>query len=336
MINLQATEDQISISNSQPNENTMAGAIAGTAILNDLSLSNKLKTVTLTINNTCNLSCPHCYLQYDKKNFLLKDETIEAVFKSDFEHLAIVGKEPLVNKNSISLLEQLINRCNASGITSSIITNGIGLINLEPKIAAKLSYIDVSFDGGPETYSKYRKGSFDKIIKSINYHKSNSNIIFNALHTISSNTIKNIDDMVKIKDFSNFDKIMFSPYLSTMNFGANTVSIVSMNEIFNVLSKSKLFNETSNAFLLLDTYHLQQQGISEQNIKNKIVKYNLEDKIILIEKDPLDYGIIRVTFDDYILTPYESIHPKYYHKAQLLASENNLNKAFDMIRFNNY
>jgi MoaA/NifB/PqqE/SkfB family radical SAM enzyme len=45
----------------------MAGAIAGTAILN-CKLQSALDTVALTINNSCNLHCPHCYLQYDGPN----------------------------------------------------------------------------------------------------------------------------------------------------------------------------------------------------------------------------------------------------------------------------
>lgn len=101
----------------------------------------------------------------------------------------------------------------------SVITNGIGLTNLKPSVANYLDYIDVSFDGGKDTYHLYRKGSFDKIIDSIYRIQSNSNVTFNALHTLSTGTINNIDDMISVKRFADFKIIMFSPYLNTLHDG---------------------------------------------------------------------------------------------------------------------
>jgi MoaA/NifB/PqqE/SkfB family radical SAM enzyme len=307
----------------------MAGAIAGTAILKNLSLSKKLKTITLTINNNCNLTCSHCYLQYEKKNFLVEGNTIDSIFNANFEHLAIVGKEPFVNKASISLLEDLIERCYLKNKTVSVITNGIGLANLKPEVVNYLDYIDVSFDGGPETYHLYRKGSFNKIITAIHNIQSQSDVTFNALNTISTGTIDNIDDMMAIKQFANFKIIMFSPYLQTKHDGVNNVSFVQLSDILKRLSDSKPFMDASESLLLLDTYHTEQEGVSNKTLDELIASYGLSSKIKLIEKDPLNYGIIRVTYDDLVLTPYESIHPKNYKQSHFLASNTNLNEVFE-------
>lgn len=310
----------------------MAGAIAGTAILKNLSPSNRLRTITLTINNSCNLTCPHCYLQYEKKNYLVEEPTINSIFNSDFEHLAIVGKEPFVNKTSIALLENLVEKSYLTNKSVSVITNGIGLTNLNLSVANYLDYIDVSFDGGKETYHTYRKASFMKIIHSITKIKSNSNVAINALHTLSTSTINDIDDMMSVKSYANFKIIMFSPYLNTLHYGKNEVSIVQLEEILKKLSQSMMFVEAKESILLMDTYHIEQEGVSTATLKELISFYGLDSKIILVEKDPLNYGIIRVTYDDYVLTPYESIHPKNYNKSHYLASEVNLNQVFEKMQ----
>lgn len=310
----------------------MAGAIAGTAILKNLSPSNRLRTITLTINNSCNLTCPHCYLQYEKKSFLVEEPTISSIFNSDFEHLAIVGKEPFVNKASIALLENLVEQCYLKNKTVSVITNGVGLRNLDTSVANYLDYIDVSFDGGKDTYHLYRKGSFDKVIDSIHRIQSSSNVTFNALHTLSTGTINNIDDMMSVKRYADFKIIMFSPYLNTLHDGKNNVSIVQLEEILKKLSQSISFMEAKESLLLVDTYHTEQEGVSNETLKELISFYSLNSKIKLIEKDPLNYGIIRVTYDDYVLTPYESIHPKNYNQSPYLASTANLNQVFEVMQ----
>ncbi len=312
----------------------MSGAIAGTAILKNLTRSNQLKTVTLTVNNTCNFSCPHCYLQYNQESYLIQEQTINSIFNSDFEHIAIVGKEPLVNSSSIALLEILIEKCYLSNKSISLVTNGMGLGNVKPSIIHYLDYIDVSFDGGVQTYDQHRKGSFQKIIKAIFELQSKFQITFNALHTISSTTINDIEDMVAINRYADFKTIMFSPFLKTLHDGKNEVSIVRLEEILMKFSQSKGFMEARESLILVDIYHLQQDGISFSTLKDLVTFYNLDSKVVLIDKDPLFFGIIRVTYDGYILTPHQSLHPKNYKQAQFLVSNTNLNQVFETMQNN--
>ena len=84
----------------------MAGAIAGTALVNYApNISKKLSTVTLTVNNLCNLQCPHCYLQYDGgETKYISPSILEHLYNAEFKHLVIVGKEPFVNTKTVLLL----------------------------------------------------------------------------------------------------------------------------------------------------------------------------------------------------------------------------------------
>jgi MoaA/NifB/PqqE/SkfB family radical SAM enzyme len=103
----------------------MAGAMAGSAILAAGSRKDSLSIVTLTINNTCNLACPHCYLQYAGPEFFALDSVLDAVLDSNCEGISIVGKEPLANKESADRVRELVERAAEKGKWVSLITNGL-------------------------------------------------------------------------------------------------------------------------------------------------------------------------------------------------------------------
>jgi sulfatase maturation enzyme AslB (radical SAM superfamily) len=306
----------------------MAGAIAGTAILNANKSSNILHTITLTINNNCNYKCPHCYLQYkSKKNFIGYD-TLDSIFKSNFVHLAIVGQEPLYNKESIELFEKIVNLAIENSKTISLVTNGSNLIQISPNIIKNIDFIDISFDGGPQTYSNFRNHSFDSLIKGIDYLKQYGVKKINALHTLYQENINYIDDLIAINKYAEFSNIMFSPYLITENHGANKVNAISISDILNTLNCSRPFLNTNEAFILIDKYHLDQDNISLEYLNTIANNLKLYNKIKVFSNDPLYNGIIRVTFDDIVLTPGNSLHTKHYNNNIIYASNSNLNQVY--------
>ena len=75
-------------------------------------------------------------------------------------------------------------------------------------------------------------------------------------------------------------------------------------------------------------YIVASEGIRNAEIYHQIQLLNLESQVKYIEQDPLFYGIIRVTYDDFVLTPYQSIHPLEYRKSNILASGSNLNFVY--------
>lgn len=305
--------------------------MAGTAILN-CDLSQTLQTVTLTINNKCNLSCPHCYLQYNGSNQdRIANETLALVSRSQFKHLAIVGKEPLVDSASISISEKIAKSAFQDCKTVSLITNGLNLIFVKPDFLKNLSYIDVSLDGGPDTYEKYRNGSLKKLLRGLAHLRNYGFLNVNALHVLNTDTIDNVDDMMKVVDFFDFRHIMFSPYVKTSNYGVNSVKELEIERIFSILSQSKLFMAEPKACLLVGS---DNPSFSNKNysIEDLAEKYGIGTKIKYIKEDPLLYGIIRVTYDGFALTPYQSLNTINYHRSGInLTKFNKDNKGLQDI-----
>src|SRR5205823_5589008 len=117
----------------------MAGAMAGSAVLKSHRRSacrGNLRTVTLTINNICQLQCPHCYLNYREQSPRILQDVLALLGDSEWLHLAIVGKEPLANADSVATCHAAMRMCRKKNATVSLITNGIGLDALTPEMLA--------------------------------------------------------------------------------------------------------------------------------------------------------------------------------------------------------
>lgn len=322
----------------------MAGAIAGTALVNFASeRTNKLSTVTLTVNNLCNFSCPHCYLQYaDGSKKYISDDILSHLYLAEYKHLVIVGKEPLVNEKTINIVEQIAQTVKTQGKTVGLITNGFGLDKVKESLLSKLSYIDISFDGGAETYSKYRGGDFGALVKKAKQINERYGFDkFNVLHVVNDVTINSLEDMLSVRNYFKFKHMMFSPYIETRNDGFNSVKRITIDGILKTFAKSKNFRSDPNAFILLDTYHLmgeidQLANYSEkdelpnaENVRLLIKKYDLSEKVKLIENDPILHGFVRLTYDGFVLSPYASLNPADYKVNGEKVSETSLLNFFN-------
>jgi hypothetical protein len=125
---------------------------------------------------------------------------------------------------------------------------------------------------------------------------------------------------------------MFSPYIETLNDGKNTVNKLAIETILKALANNKRFIETDKAFLLLDIYHLFGDNRADWELLKILIKnLHLSKKVKLIEKDPIEHGFIRLTYEGMILTPYESLHPLKYKNSQLNIKDAKLNEAFDRL-----
>jgi sulfatase maturation enzyme AslB (radical SAM superfamily) len=313
------------------------GAIAGSSLL-DCQPSAALDTVTLTVNNACNLSCPHCYLQYDQAASTPFDvEIFPLIERSTFRHLAIVGKEPLFDKHSLQLCLAVAEICQKSGKTISLITNGLNLSAVPDSFFEVFSFIDISLDGGMNTYSEYRKGSIAKLRKSLD-RLGNQKVPFNALHVLNSATFGSFDDLLAVRAMAPFQRIVFSPYIETANHGTNTVGPVALESILHRLRDST-FVQTVGAVLLVHDEHLRQARMPEALFAQLATEYGISDNLCFIPADPVDYGVVRVTFDGLVLTPYAALHPRHYAaQAHFRVSElrdTTLQSAFTRLREEN-
>ncbi|MBS1830539.1 MAG: radical SAM protein [Acidobacteria bacterium] len=312
----------------------MAGAIAGTAVFQCFP-TDQLHTVTLTVNNACNLSCPHCYLQYKTPDRTFFEPLYEVLERSTFSHLAVVGKEPLLDDSSVRTCERLADATARSHKTLSLISNGANLRKLREPLLERLSYIDISLDGGAEHYSTYRRASIAKLLDGLKWVRSFGFTAVNALHVINSRTIKWLDDMLTVREWMPFHRIVFSPYVQTLNDGVNSVGPIPLREVIDTLNQSSVFNECDNAILLVDHIHLMQGKMSLGEFTSYVAAAGLSRKVFLVDRDPLEYGILRLTFDGLVMAPYESLNPRQYHIAKALrsaAAPMDLEQAFVDIR----
>lgn len=278
------------------------------------------------------MNCPHCYLQTDQKSSTWVDSSIiEKILRSEFKHLAIVGKEPLVSQDHVNKLILLAKEIKKSGKTISIITNGKNLNLASSELLNNLDFIDISFDGGMKTYKQFRNGNFEKLKKNIQeiYNKGFKNI--NALHSVHNENINNIDDMMSIIKIVPFKKIMFSPYIITDNFGNNTVTKITLEQLFERLSSSKIFMKSPQAIVNIDSFHLEQAKMTANELIELAKKYNLKEKLILHDKDLLPFGVVRITYNGKVLSPSQSLNPKVYSKGLNLDDFANVNEAWEVL-----
>ncbi len=307
----------------------MAGATAGSATTHLNQLSDNLQVLTLTINNQCNMSCPHCYLQYDGDSGRISEELITSVISSKYSHLAIIGKEPLLDMESARVTERLIHDCVRSGKTVSITTNGSGLSRLDSKTLGLVRWIDISLDGGPGTYQQYRGANYWKLIELAKHSLNKGLRELNALHTLTSENLHNLDDMVAIAEDVPWNQIIFSPYVMVRNHGKTPVSRVGLDELLSALANSKNFLNCRNTTLMLGADFFKDQGIESEWLVDKIRDAGIFHKVSMISHDPLRLGYMRLTYDGYIMTPYQSLHPADYHlSASSVKSFANLQEAF--------
>jgi MoaA/NifB/PqqE/SkfB family radical SAM enzyme len=286
------------------------GAIAGSAIL-ECSQTNTLDMVTVTINNSCNLSCPHCYLQYnDEPNDCFDRSILDLIARSSFRHLAIVGKEPFLDTKSVVLCEELSDACRDHNTTVSVVTNGLNTVSVPRSLLKQLAFVDVSLDSGRSSYGSYRQGSLAKLERSLQWI-ADAGTRMNALNVLNSTTIGFLHEMLRVREMAPFHRIVFSPYLQTKNDGSNSVGTISLAAILERLADSA-FMETANTTLLLHGEHLNQDRITRQAFWELVDSHDLRSHIRLLEDYPLKYGVIRVTYDGFVMSPSQALHTRLY------------------------
>lgn len=321
------------ISSKLEREIIMTGAMAGSTAMVHREPSSKLQVITLTINNKCNLQCPHCYLKYEGSRVAFNETIIGSILESSAHHIAIVGKEPLIDAGSVTVTERLVSLCVNNGKTVSLVTNGFGLHKLSAASLSALEWVDVSLDGGPTTYSRYRRGDFAQVLQNVRQSLSNGARSINVLNTISSLNLSNIDDMMSISALANWGKIILSPYTQDQIHRTKAISSVSLSRILEALQKSDAFLGHSSTFMLIGSHSFKDQGLDTDAVACEIEKAGLVNKVIFIKQNPLFLGYLRVTYDGYLLTPYQSLYPSNYHTVGIpLEKCSSLDSAFLYLR----
>jgi len=306
----------------------MAGAIAGSVILELRRQTPDLELITLTVNNTCNLQCPHCYLQYDAHDEYVCDAVVDRIMESSAARLAIVGKEPFVSRAVAQRTWRLMNLAVRAGKRVSVVTNGFGLQYLPAGLSDDIDFVDVSFDGGPETYSQYRKASFSTLAERIGRHVAAGFRRFRALAVLSTATLHAIDDIMRLEEIDGVEFVMMSPYLPTSNNGVNNVRAISLDYVLKTLAACERFRDSKRSLLLIAAHELRLLGEDVRRTREHIEALGLTKQVAFVENDPLQLGIIRVNYDGLAMTPLQSLHPALYRRDGIPVANSSLVDLF--------
>lgn len=234
-----------------------------------------IKPVTLAvhINNACNFQCLHCYLgniespaRFGDQNQLLRLDIVEQMFESidkvnSVKRLPIIGMESFLNRASVDRLHMLAQRASDRDIQVSCITNGSNLKKyLNVELANLLAFLDMSLEGGPNTYSQSRRSSFESFLHNIAFATHQGMKAINLLITVSSKNIMRIDDIMegvrRIEQIAPLQKVWFSPFIPTRN-GRDAVTMVPTKNIALALARNDFFlkRDPTQTHLVIDRYH---------------------------------------------------------------------------------
>jgi len=297
----------------------------------------KLRKVALTINNVCNLKCPHCYLQYiDNGNNMISEEVLQKVFLiKDLEVLIVVGMEPFYNRTSVAFLKRIAEHFSSQGANVNVISNGLNLNLADDELFQKLSVLDISMDGGEQSYKHYRGGSYEKIMRNLKHVKSvNSSLALNCLNVINKQTIGQLDEILDIQ--ADFTKVYFSPYMETLNQGVVAVDKISVPEILKLLAGSKRFLDDDRATFSFGLGHIAgcsnfPHEVVETDLEVRgFIKNNFPPGKVTYPKESLKQGLLRITYDGKMMDPYYALHTSLYtEKAVSLFGELSPEVFFD-------
>jgi hypothetical protein len=125
---------------------------------------------SLVLNNSCNLSCKHCYLQVPKLTgpTLSQDEwtaLAASIMEAPIPYLCLAGKEVFLAKKNIDLLARFdaMNQAGGHPTRLGVVTNGTLITPYREFLKSlRLDYLDISLDGDRRDHDAVRgQGAFD-------------------------------------------------------------------------------------------------------------------------------------------------------------------------------
>lgn len=160
-------------------------------------------SISMVVNNSCNLACRHCYLQVPElEGAALSEPEWHAWFDSvlsepEIKLAGLVGKELFLGTKGPRLLKALADRNQALGSKAKrigVITNGTLIAPHRDLIeSCDLNYLDFSVDGTPDRHDAIRgKGAFSMLEPNLRWAaKAMPNQLF-VSHTLLSENVQDL------------------------------------------------------------------------------------------------------------------------------------------------
>jgi len=182
-------------------------------------------TVHICITNRCNLTCLHCDIWKLPAGKELDLSTWKGIIDK-FEQwlgpfsLKFAGGEPMVRKDTVDLTRY----CRDKGITVGINTNGAIIDKKTAKalLGAEVNEINISLDSIDHTihdFVRNKKGTFDRVMKAIEYFKElDSKFKLNLATIICKQNLDNLIDLLNWAKVNGINIVTFQALFQ--NFGA--------------------------------------------------------------------------------------------------------------------
>lgn len=306
----------------------MAGAMAGSAVLAFPPESSTLHTVTVTVNNDCNLQCPHCYLQYNGTSGLIAPHIVDAIFASGTKQICIVGKEPLASSRVVSVTQDILFRASESGRVSSIVTNGLNLNLLSYEAIDAITWIDVSIDAGRAGYKAYRGGSMAKLVRNLKRVSAYAPRKLRIVNTLSRQNVSQLAEMITLGKEVGAERIVFSPFQSTDSSGPQTTTMLTPAQYLDAVT---FFIDDTSVLFTMDAKYLANFMLPESVsafAEYCIAACRFPDRLLIAVRDPIGQGVLRLSYDGLVMTPFESIDTSNYRHAMRFGRGTTLDDAF--------
>jgi hypothetical protein len=132
---------------------------------------------------------------------------------------------------------------------------------------------------------------------------------------------------------SKWHNIIFSPYTQDQIQEKRTISSVPIDRFLKTFQECDNFLRNQSSYVLIGNHSFKDQGLNNDAVRCKIQEAQLSDKVIFIEQDPLLLGYVRVTYDGYLMTPYQSLYSSdFYAFRRPLEKHSSLNSAYQYLR----
>ncbi len=289
------------------------GAFAGSAALFCKELRPDISVVTLTMNNSCNLRCPHCYLQYAGEDAYVAPYVVDAIAASCAEAVAIVGMEPLKNLRSAAEVAVIVKAVKASGKKVGLVTNGLNAHLLHPKTAQLLDWVDVSIDGVRSTYQSIRGAPVAKLERGVaRLHELGVRQV-NVLHTLHTDNIAQLAELATFgRELAEGGQVILSPFSATRHEGVQPRDLTITPGAF-LAALQGPDCDLADCWVVLDLDWLPE--IRDRAEFASRVEDALDGRAVLFKADPASYGMVRITYDARVMTPRQAMHTSDYRNA---------------------
>ena len=276
--------------------------------------------VELNITNICNLSCQMCtgkfssklliennYLEFEKlkqSDYDLDEKIkykIEQIASHDLKLLNLIGGEPLVNKNILTLLEKLVISGQSKKITLHITTNGTTCNAKIIKLLRAFKNLRIMFSmesvGKYNDYMRY-PSNWQNIEKNINQFKTLDNAYPYINATIQNLNILYLEPLIEFAHintiFLNFSRLINPLYLEFDNLPINLLK--KSYDILNNIDKDKL-THTKNVKEIINLLKIKISNYTHDKKKfatftDMIRKRDQYRKISIKDYMPEIYNII--------------------------------------------